>query len=144
VLLWLSVVAAPIGSAETVGGPEQELVKLENDWSQAVVKRDAAALQRFYADEYVFTDADGVVSTRAKEMANLTTGAFHLMSFKFDEMKVRVYGEVGVVTGRNTVKGTWDDNKRSISGPYRFTDVFVKRSGQWRCVASQSSRIAVQ
>jgi ketosteroid isomerase-like protein len=53
-----------------------------------------------------------------------------------------VYGEVAVVTGKNTIKGTWEDIERDISGPYRFTDVFVRRDGRWQCVASQASRIA--
>ena len=61
--------------------------------------------------------------------------------FKFDDMKVHVYGNVAVVTGRNTIKGVWEDIEHDISGPYRFTDVFVKRDGRWQCVASQSSRI---
>jgi ketosteroid isomerase-like protein len=56
-------------------------------------------------------------------------------------MKVRVYGDVAVVTGRNTIKGVWEDIKRDISGPYRFTDVFVRRNGSWQCVTSQSSRV---
>lgn len=56
-------------------------------------------------------------------------------------MKVRLYGDVAVVTGRNTIKATWEDIQRDISGPYRFTDVFVKRGGHWQCIASQASRV---
>ena len=121
--------------------PEQELLKLENDWSQASMKRDATALARFYADEYIFTDADGVVTNKAKELKNLTSGAFRLKSYKFDDVKVRKYGDIAIVTGRNTITGVWEDINRDISGPYRFTDIFVKRDGRWQCVASQSSRI---
>jgi ketosteroid isomerase-like protein len=120
---------------------ERELLKVENDWSQASMKRDGAALQHFYADEYVFTDADGIVTNKVKELKNLTSGAFRLKSYKFDDVKVRVYGETAVVTGRNTITGIWEDIERDISGPYRFTDVFVRRDGRWQCVASQSSRI---
>ena len=35
------------------------------------MKRHRAALAQFYADEYVFTDADGVVSTKAKELGKV-------------------------------------------------------------------------
>jgi ketosteroid isomerase-like protein len=130
-----------LAAAQTPANSEQELVKVENDWSQASMKRDGAALQRFYADDYQFTDADGVTSTKAKEITNLTSGAFRLTAYKFEDMKVRVYGDVAVVTGRNTIKGVWEDIKRDISGPYRFTDVFVRRNGSWQCVTSQSSRV---
>jgi ketosteroid isomerase-like protein len=138
-LMW----AAPRSGAQAPkGGPEQELIALENSWSQASVKRDGAALPRFYADEYIFTDEDGVVSNKTKEIANITGGVFKLNSFKFENIAVHVYGEVAVVTGKNTIKGTWEDIERDISGPYRFTDVFVRRDGRWQCVASQASRIA--
>jgi len=134
----LALMALP-ATAQTTS--EQELLKLENDWSQASMKRDGADLQRFYADEYVFTDADGVVTNKVKELKNLTSGAFRLKSYKFDDVKVRRYGDTAIVTGQNTITGVWEDIKRDISGPYRFTDIFVKRDGRWQCAASQSSRI---
>jgi len=137
----MMALAVPRSWAQAPSGAEQELIALENDWSQASVKRDGTALQRFYADEYLFTDQDGVVSNKTKEISNITGGMFQLISYKFEDMRVHVYGDVAVVTGRNTIKGTWEDIKRDISGPYRFTDVFVKRNGRWQCVASQASRI---
>ena len=135
------VLAVPSLRAQSPRGVEQELIAVENSWSQAAVNRDGNALQRFYADEYVFTAADGAVSTRTQEIANITGGMFKLSAFKFEGLKVRVYGDVAVVTGQNTIKGVWEDINRDISGPYRFTDVFVRRGGRWQCVASQASRI---
>jgi len=120
---------------------DQELIKLEDDWAQAMVKRDAARLSQFYGDDYVFTDADGVVSTKAKELEEITSGPYHETSYKFDDLQVRLFGDVAVVTGRNTIQGSWEDTQQSMSGPYRFTDVFVKRDGRWQCVASQASRV---
>jgi ketosteroid isomerase-like protein len=128
-------------AAQAPSSTSQELMKLENAWSEASMKRDGAALQRFYADEYVFTDADGVVTHKSDEIQNLTSGMFRLKSYKFDDLQVHLYGEVAVVTGRNTISGVWEDIGRDVSGPYRFTDVFVMRDGRWQCVASQSSRV---
>ena len=88
-----------------------------------------------------FTNEDGAVTNKAKEIADITTGTFRLTSYKFDDLKVHIYGDVAVVTGRNTIKGVWDDIKRRHQCPYRFTDVFVKLNGRWQCVASQSSRM---
>lgn len=140
-LVLTMALAVPQSWAEAPKAPEQELIKLENDWSQAAVKRDRAALPRFYADEYIFTDEDGAVSDKAKDIADISSGAFRLTSYKFEDLKVHIYGDVAVVTGRNTITGIWEQIERDISGPYRFTDVFVKRNGRWQCVASQASRI---
>ena len=55
-------------------------------------------------------------------------------------MKVKVHGEMGVVTGRNTIKATYMG--KDISGAYRFTDVFVKHAGRWQVLSTQGTAIA--
>jgi ketosteroid isomerase-like protein len=143
-ILMTLALALPRGWAQTPpAGPEQALIALETSWSQAAITRDAAALGRFYADEFIFTNEDGATSNKAKEITNITSGMFRLTAFKFNDLKVHVYGDVAVVTGENDIKGTWEDINKDISGPYRFTDVFVKRNARWQCVASQSSRITL-
>jgi ketosteroid isomerase-like protein len=128
--------------AQTLSAAEQEVLKVENDWNQALVKRDTASLQQFYADEYLYTDPDGLVWDKAKDLANLTSGsAARLSAYQLDDTRVRMYGDVAVVTGRTTIKGIFERVYSDVSGAYRFTDVFVKRNGRWQCIASQASRI---
>src|SRR5437773_6288883 len=93
----------PQSQAQTRTVGEQELINLENAWSQAAVNRDSAALQHFYAKEYIFTDADGAVTTKDQELANITGGVFKLTAYNFEDMNVHVYGNFAVVTGRNTI-----------------------------------------
>ena len=144
-MLMTLALAVPRGWPQTPPAtPQQTLIALETSWSQAAIARDGIALDRFYADEYIFTNEDGVTTNKAKEIANITSGTFRLTAFKFNDLKVHLYGDVAVVTGENNIKGTWEDINKDISGPYRFTDVFVKRNGRWQCVASQSSRITPQ
>ena len=59
-------------------------------------------------------------------------------SSKTDNMKVRVFGDVAIVTGRQTLEGT---SKGYKSGPRRFTDVFAKRNGKWQIVTGQSTLV---
>lgn len=124
------------------GNAEQALMQIEREWSEAVVKRDVAILERLYADEYTFTDHDGRVLNRAQDIAEIKSGDVKLESIVPDEMKVHVYGDAAVVTGRSTIKGQL--KAKDISGQYRWTDTFVRRNGRWQCVATQSTRIAQQ
>jgi len=114
--------------AQTSSAPEQELLKLENNWSEATLKGDATALQRLYADEYLFTDSEGVTWNKPQDIASVSSGDWKASSFKLEDMKVHVYGNAAVVTGHNTLKATFKG--KDISGQYRFTDVFVKRAGR--------------
>jgi len=117
-----------------------QLKALENAWSDAVLKHDAAALDAILDDSLVETNSVGTVSNKAKDLADLKAGEPKLESFSLDNMKVHVYGNAAVVTGRFALKGT--DKGKDISGTGRFTDTFVKRNGKWRCVASQAALIS--
>lgn len=137
VFIGLSI--APAGcSQKSTAGPE--LVVLENSWKESVIKRDAAALNRLYADEYASTDQEGMVWNKAEDIDIDTKGASQLTSYKLDDLKVRPYGDVAVVTGVNISHGTL--HGYASSSRSRFTDVFVKRDGRWQCVASQTTALA--
>jgi ketosteroid isomerase-like protein len=126
--------------AQTPSAVEQDLLKLESNWGDALLKNDTAALERIYADEYLFTDSEGVTWNKSQDLANTKSGASKITSFKLEDMKVHVYGEAAVVTGKTILKGTFQG--KDISGQHRFTDVFVKRAGRWQCVATQSTLIS--
>jgi ketosteroid isomerase-like protein len=119
---------------------EQTLLQLERDWEQANVKNDAAALERILAPEFVSTDSDGRLTTRAEGFARRKSGEVKFTAFTQDDYKVQVIGDTAIVTGRSTIKGVRDG--KELSGQERWTDVFVRRSGRWQAVATHSSRIA--
>ena len=141
VVLVLAVAVWAQTPAQTKSGSvEQELMKLENQWNDASVKSDVAFLDRILAEDWTSTDADGVVGTKAQSLASLKSGEDVVTSAVADEMKVRVYGDAAVVTGRNTSKETLKG--KDFIGQYRWTDTFIKRDGRWQCVAGHSSEIA--
>jgi len=140
VLVLAVAVIAQTPAQPTSGSVEQELIKLEQDWANALVKSDLAFLDRILAEDWTATDQDGTFYSRAQYLAYLKSGEEVASSTVFDDIKVRVYGDAAVVTGRSTFKGTLKG--KDISGQDRYTDTFVKRAGRWQCVASHWSRIA--
>jgi len=141
VVLGVAASSTVFGQAKPKGSQvEQALIKLENDWNDASVKRDLVVLGRILADDYVFTDTDGVIWTKAQGLEMLKSGEDVVTSAVATDMKVRVYGSAAVVTGRNTVKE--QVKGKDISGTYAYTDTWVNRSGSWVCVATHSSRLA--
>jgi ketosteroid isomerase-like protein len=54
-------------------------------------------------------------------------------------MKVRLLGDVALVHGLSTSKGSYKGKENS--GQFRWTDVFVKRGGRWLAVATHSSKV---
>ncbi|MEP6901408.1 MAG: nuclear transport factor 2 family protein [Actinomycetota bacterium] len=120
---------------------EAKLMQVERDIGAANIKRDKAFFERIEADEFIFTDSGGGITTKTEDVASLDKppGEFKLVSYIVDEMKVSVYGNAAVVTGRTTTVSRGKD--REATNKSRFTDVFVKRGGRWQLVAGHSSRI---
>jgi ketosteroid isomerase-like protein len=119
---------------------EQELIKLEKDWNDAMVKRDIAALNRILADDRTFMGLeDGTILAKAQMLASLKSGEDVYTSAVGDEWKVRVYGDAAVVISRFTTKEQYKG--KDVSGQFRFTDTWIKKAGRWQCVATAGSKI---
>ena len=118
---------------------EQAVMQMEEDLRVAISKGDAKAYARIVGDDYVFTNPDAVMRTKAQMVSAYDSGSIKYESVKFDEIKVHPYGDAAVVTGRSTVKGM--DGGKDISGQFRYTRVYVKRQGRWQLVATQVTSI---
>jgi ketosteroid isomerase-like protein len=119
---------------------ERELRQLEDKIADAVVRRDIAFVERVWADEFVYTGVRGEVKTKTDILAELKAGDLQFEVLKFDDVRVRVYGDAAVATGRATTKGR--SKQGQISGEFRYTRVYVKRRGAWQLVAFQGTPIA--
>jgi FlaG/FlaF family flagellin (archaellin) len=141
VVLGVATTSAVFGQAKPKGSAvEQALIKLENDWNDASVKRDVVVLGRILADDYSFTDSDGMMLTKAQVLGMLKSGEDVVTSAVSTDMKVRVYGNAAIVTGRYTANEQLKG--KDISGTSAFTDTWVKRPGSWECVATHASKLA--
>jgi ketosteroid isomerase-like protein len=134
--------AASATPGQTSGKTEQELLKANQAYDDALVRGDVAALDRLYSDEFVYTTPDGEVRDKARQLAFTGSGDLRLESGRSDDVKVRVYGDTAVMTGRFTAKGKFKD--RVIDIRERYTAVWVRRRGTWRLVAEQGNFIKQQ
>ena len=120
---------------------EQILIQMEHDWSQADTQKDAAALNRILAEDWIGIDFEGTVLTKPQALRDISSSdSGSLESTVLSDIKVRIYGETAVVTGTDTEKSEY--HGQDSSGQYLWTDVFVYRNGRWQAVSSQSTKLA--
>jgi ketosteroid isomerase-like protein len=115
---------------------EKEIRELERDLIAAVLRRDTDFLKQILADEITTINPRGDFYGKSV-MINFDENLVN-ESIVTDEIKVAVYENTAVVTGRATVKSRYKEE--DLSGKYRFTRVYVKKE-RWRIVAYQATRI---
>src|SRR5216110_1914256 len=116
---------------------EQVIKKLDNERIQAQVHADAAALERIYADDFIGVGPSGTVRTKPQVISDFTSGDLRFQSITTDDVRVRLYGNAAVETGRSTMNG--QDKGNTVPQDTRFTRVWVKQQGRWRLVANHYS-----
>ena len=117
---------------------QEELLTLEKDFSQAIVKNDAEAIGRFLADDWIIIDPDGGTIDKSRFLGVIKSGALTHEMMESNDIRVRIYGDTAVVTGLTTTKGKFSG--QDFTTQERATDVFVKQNGRWQCVFSQLTR----
>jgi hypothetical protein len=118
-------------------GPIELVQGAATGWTQGAVKQDAAALQRFLADDLQYAHAGGQTQTKEQYIAAVTHGPAKYESFTFSDVNVRLYGKAAVLTGFVDVKMIGRDSFR-----VRTLQVYVENNGQWQMAAHQSTRLA--
>ena len=142
ILASLSAASSQTAKPSEAERTKNDLMQLERDIGKANINSDYAFFERVEAEEFIFTDAGGGVTTKKQDLAGLKQPAnpdVKLIAYDVDEMNVLLYDKMAVVTGRITTK-------RMVKGAEvvsksRFTDVFVWRQERWQLVAGHSSRI---
>jgi ketosteroid isomerase-like protein len=117
---------------------QEELLNLEKEFTQAIVKNDAEAIGQFLADDWVIIDPDGGMIDKSRFLTVIKSGTLTHESMESDDVVVRIYGDSAVVTALTTSKGKF--MKQDFTTRERATDVFVKQNGRWQCVLSQLTR----
>ena len=127
-------------TATTASSGEQEVSKLLDEYNDVLLKGDAAALDRIWADDLSFVNPRGELLNKKQRMENIKTGATELQKADVSEKNIRVYGDTAVAT--LVVKITGQYSGKEADEAFRVTAVFAKPKGTWQMVATQMTPIA--
>lgn len=143
--LTLVFLATPIAQAENpkegaAGGDGAAIQRFVDEFAAAFTANDAEAADRLTTPDYTFVTPAGAVQNGEQRLAPLRSGDLKYELVKYDEVKIRVYGDAAVVTARVTVKSKLKGT--DIGGLFRSTLMLVRTPAGWRLAASQANAIA--
>ena len=140
----LIMTSVSIFSRDDSGSPrddDQILVAMEREWNEALKTHDAAWFEKNLAADFTdISSGNGALSGKAEDIANLKTDRTVYDSLELSNLRARIEGTAGVVTGVNHIKGH-DEQGQTFDVRLSFTDTYIKRHGRWQAWASQHTRV---
>jgi len=119
---------------------EEELLRVEKEFAEAIVKNDLEGIERLVADDWIIIGPDGEIVERARFFEVIESGDMTHDTMESEDFRIRVYGDSAVVTGITRTKGKFMGQE--FSTQERATDVFINRDGRWQCVLTHLTRLS--
>lgn len=116
---------------------QEQLYQMEYDWVAAYESGDLSALDRIFADDFIYTINDGTLYEKAEFIALAEQDPIDYDSIRIETMETRWYGATAVVTGSGV--NYWTEAGEVQRDAGQFTNVFVQRNGVWQVVVGHSS-----
>ncbi len=120
--------------------PTDAVREAGNGWRQGAIKQDKALLEKYLADDLVYTHGGGQTQDKAEYIKAVLTGPSHYESMTDRGTKVRIYGKTAVLSGPVDVKAP-------NAEPYRVRTLEVytqNSSGVWQMAQKESVRIPLK
>lgn len=118
---------------------EVQVLQQERSWSRAILRHDIETISDLLADDFIRTSPDGRVHNKAEAILEFDRDKDKYTASTFDDAKVRIYGDVAIVQAAGVDRGSEAESGKPFVRRYRYTDIWVRRNGVWKCVATHSS-----
>ncbi|MGE5243029.1 MAG: nuclear transport factor 2 family protein [Betaproteobacteria bacterium] len=129
------LLAAPSVTHPPEARDRAALRALEREW--LIGEHDRQTLDRVLAEDFMHPVAAGVFLTKGQ---HIKWAVAHPLPAdrrqRFEQLKIRLYGDTGVVTGVVLSVDAVGHEDRTV-----FTDVFVRRHGRWQAVNAQETPV---
>lgn len=143
-LMLAALLAPPVHAQSGAVAPAaEELKRLLNDFLDGASRNDVAAHDRFWAEDLIYTRSAGVRMGKAEILGNVRSGptatAADPTVYSAEDIRIQQYGDTAVVAFR--LLGKTGSGGQADIAHYLNTGTFVKRGGEWRVVAWQSTQV---
>jgi len=142
-VLWAAIPASaqpghPKGDPKRV--ERAHIEALEQQWRSAELNDDVVAMDKLLSDDFLGITANGEVNTKEQFLDRLRNRAITLKTLDMSEQKIKLVGEVAIVTSLAQIDGTSDG--QPLNGRFRYTRVYQRLPGDnWRITNFEATRI---
>jgi uncharacterized protein (TIGR02246 family) len=113
----------------------EEVRALDREWAQAVLRADAATLERIFADDLTYVHGNAKTETKKEFIARIASRSLAYKKVQLGDANVRIYGDTAVDTG--TFEASVDVDGKPVDAKVTYLRVYVRQGGRFRLVAHQ-------
>jgi hypothetical protein len=119
----------------------EEIRATERERLRSLLEKDVERARQLHADDFQLITPDGATLSKDQYLGAIACGELDYVVFGVDSpIDVRLHGEAAIIRYRSTIEVVFQMQRMPLHG-FWHTDVYEKRSGRWRAVWSQATRI---
>lgn len=117
---------------------------LEQDWNNAIWKKDKAWFEKNYAADFTsISSTSAKVMSREEDIADTVNDKSTFDLVETTGMNIRIDRNFAIITGTFRLKGK-DEKGSAFDRKMRYTDTWIKRDGRWQAWSSQGTMIPAE
>jgi ketosteroid isomerase-like protein len=123
---------------------QEEVLKADRAQWDAFLRRDAAAMERLVAGDFLQVVPDGVGNKETLIGFLKRTPADPTLTLTTENPQVRVDGDTAVLVARRVERRRRPDNNAEGTAYARYTRTFVRRAGRWQLLSEHVQTIPAE
>ena len=122
---------------------EQEALDLLHRWTDAYLSGDATPLDDILDETWIYSGSeDGNVTGKSAAIEEFSNADYKFHEISYDDLNVHVYQDIAVLRGSERMVILGNTGSDTTVLRLRFTDVYQKKDGKVKAIATHSSPIS--
>lgn len=112
---------------------ESEILKqTELKWNKAIEENEVKEMAKFMSEDWIIFSGDGNITEKKQFLQLVISGDLVHTKMDFNILRVKIYGNTGIVMQQGTSAGTWQG--LPFSHYEIATTIFMKDNNRWLAV----------
>ncbi len=111
---------------------KKQFQRISDNFNVAVISNRVEEIKKCITSDWVLVDSQGGIIPQEGFFSVLQQGKLSHSTMTNEILRVKIYGDIAIVTSRGQNTGTWQG--QPLEADEWITDVYKKENDKWLCV----------